>query len=89
MMYPYIELMDETLITHSQIIDKNGERTVEVHFERPITGGFDVARCSLPSYEWIKRDGFSNDDIQYFEELLANHAHLFFKYAECGGLQIA
>ena len=40
MMYPYIILADETEITHSQVVDKDGVQTVEVHFERPVEGGF-------------------------------------------------
>jgi hypothetical protein len=88
-MYPYITLADETLITHSHIIETNNTKAVEIHFERPKEGGFDMARCSLPSYDWIIRDGFTDDEVKYFEELIANHAHLFYKYAECGGLQIA
>lgn len=58
-MYPYMILGDETEIVHSHIIDENGEKSVEVHFERPTDEGFDMARCSLPSYTWIKRDGFT------------------------------
>jgi hypothetical protein len=88
-MYPYITLADETLITHSHLLEKNGEKSVEVHFERPKPFGFDTARCSLPSYTWIIREGYSDESIKEFEELLENHAHLFFKYAEIGGIQIA
>lgn len=89
MMYPYITLADETEIVHSQIIEKNGEKSIEVHFERPTEDGFDMARCSLPSYKWIKRDGFSDEEIEFFEKLLHNNAHLLFKYAEIGGIKIA
>ena len=41
MMYEYLELADKTLVTHSQIIEKDGQKTVQVHFERPKEGGFD------------------------------------------------
>ena len=88
-MYPYMTLADETLITHSHLMDKNGVKTVEVHFERPINGGFDMARCSLPSYEWSMRDGYTDDEIMMFEEMLKRGAHLFFKYADMGGATIA
>ena len=89
MMYPYITLADETLITHSQLLGKDENKSVQVHFERPRPYGFDMARCVLPSYEWIIRDGFSDDDINKFEMLLRNGAQTFFKYAEVGGLNIA
>jgi len=89
MMYPYITLTDGTEIVHSQIIEKHGEKTVEVHFERPVKDGFDCARCVLPSYEWVIAEGYSGDEIIMFERLLKDGAHLFFKYAETGGCKIA
>ncbi len=89
MMYPYMTLNDETLITHSHLLTENDKTYIEVHFERPIDGGFDSARCKLPSYEWIIRDGFTDKEIAKFERLLRNTAHSFFKYAEDGGLDIA
>jgi hypothetical protein len=88
-MYSYIILADETEIVHSQILEEDGEKSVEVHFERATEDGFDTARCSLPSYKWIKREGFSDEDIELFEKLLHNNAHLLFKYAENGEIKIA
>ena len=89
MMYPYIVLADDIEITHSHIIEKDGCKEVEVHFERPTDKGFDSARCSLPSYKWIKKDGFSNEDIEEFEQFLKYNAHLLYKYAASGGINIA
>ena len=89
MMSPYMKLSDETEIVHSHLIEENGEKRVEVHFERPTDDGFDTARCSLPSYKWIKRDGFTEEEIANFEIFLRNNAHLLFKYAEIGGISIA
>ena len=57
-MYPYITLADEALITHSHLLEDGEKKSVEVHFECPKHQGFDMARCSLPSCEWIVRDGF-------------------------------
>ena len=89
MMYPYMTLADETEIVHSHLKEQNGANVVEVHFERPKLYGFDSARCKLPSYEWIMRDGFTDREIQRFESLLQNNAHTIFKYAELGGLDVA
>lgn len=89
MMYPYMILADETEITHSQIIEENGKQCVEVHFERPKEGGFDTARCSLPTYIWIKREGFSDKEMEMFDKFLHSNAHLLYKYAAAGGIQIA
>ena len=89
MMYPYITLQDGTEIVHSHILEENNEKKVEVHFERSTENGFDTARCELPSYKWLKRDGFLDEEILFFEEFLKNNAHLLFKYAENGGIKIA
>ncbi|MCL1821004.1 MAG: hypothetical protein FWG36_10175 [Oscillospiraceae bacterium] len=89
MMYPYIELADETLITHSHLKQEDGIKIVDVHFERPKPYGFDMARCRIPSYEWIMRDGYSDDEIAIFERMCRNGAHTFYKYAEIGGMDIA
>jgi len=82
-------LADETEITHSQLLEKDGKEFVEVHFERPTEDGFDAARCSLPEYHWIKRTGYSDEEIEKFDEFLHCNAHLLFKYAANGGIKIA
>lgn len=89
MMYPYMTLEDKTEIVHSQIIAREDGDHVEVHFERPTHGGFDSARCVLPEYKWKFREGYSDEEIAFFEELLRHNAHLFFKFARSGGIQCA
>jgi hypothetical protein len=89
MMYPYITFPDETEVTYSHIIERNDKKEVEVHFERPTENGFRTARCVLPSYNWKVKDGFPDSEILFFEQFLQNNAHLFFRYAEEGGLKIA
>lgn len=86
MMYPYMTLSDETEIVHSQLLKEGDAARVEVHFERPRDGGFDTARCSLPDYTWLIREGFSDADIANFTEFLRNNAHLLFRFAERGGV---
>ena len=89
MMYPYITLADDTLITHSHLLIDGEKLSVEIHFERPRPYGFDMARCVLPSYKWIIRDGYTDEEINKFERLLQDGAHTFLKYAEIGGMRIA
>ena len=90
MMYEYMTLADNTLITHSQILEKSGEQVVQVHFERPIENGFCSARAELPSYNWIYNEGFTENEITEFTRLMERHAHLFYKYAlEEGGCILA
>lgn len=89
MMYPYMTLGDETEIVHSQMIEENGQKKVLVNFERPTEDGFDSARCELPEYHWLTISGYSDAEIRFFEQLLHSNAHLIYRYAENGGIQIA
>ena len=89
MMYEYITLADETVITHSDIIDRNGIKTIEVHFERAKHNGFDSARCVLPAYQWKFRDGFTDEEMDFFVEFLRHNSHLLFSFAEQGGIGCA
>lgn len=89
MMYPYMTLADETEVLHSQIIEESNVQKVIVHFERPTEDGFHSARCELPTYKWISQEGYSKEEIAMFEQLLRSNAHLLYKYAANGGIQIA
>ena len=89
MMYPYMTLSDETEIVHSQLIEDKGIKKVIVNFERPTVNGFDSARCELPEYKWTEKEGYSDEEIAFFEKLLHSNAHLLYKYAANGGIKIA
>lgn len=87
MIYPYMVLPDGTEIVHTGVIHKEDGDHVEVHFERPTDEGFDTVRCSLPEYNWIKREGhYTDEEVAFFYEVLKHHAHLIFKYAKIGGI---
>ena len=85
MVYYYLTLADETDIVHSHLKEENGLKVVDVNFERPKPYGFDSARISLPSYNWIARDGFTDEEIKKFEDFAANNAGSIYQYAENGG----
>ena len=89
MMYPYMTLSDETEIVHSQLIEDKGIKKVIVNFERPTDNGFDSARCELPECKWTEKEGYSDEEIAFFEKLLHSNAHLLYKYAANGGIKIA
>ena len=89
MMYSYIKFSDETEISFSQIIKKDNKDTIQVHFKRPKEYAFDTARCELPSYNWIKKEGYSKEEIDMFTKFLEYNAHLLFKYSREGGIKIA
>ena len=61
-------LADETEIVHSQIIEENGVKKVIVNFERPVENGFNSARCELPDYKWTVNEGYSDEEIAFFEK---------------------
>ena len=65
-------------IAEKLVFGENTNPTVEVNFERPTPHGFDSARCELPSYHWIERTGYSDEEIEEFLEFLKNNAHLIF-----------
>lgn len=89
MVYEYINFPDGTEVVHTQILNEDANPTVEVHFERPTSNGFDSARCELPSYKWLFNEGYSEEELSFFNEFLHHNAHLIFRYAATGGLQIA
>ena len=85
MMYEYVTFNDETMVCHSEIKERNGEKYINVYFEKPIDGGFCSANCELPSYKWTMNDGYSDKDIAFFTDFLEHNAANIFKYADCGG----
>lgn len=70
MLYPFMTLNDNTEIVHSEILENSGKEEVEVRIEKPVQGGFYSATCWLPEYRWENIQGFSQEDIHYFQELL-------------------
>lgn len=82
MMYPYVKLRDDIEVVHSHIIKDGDVQKVIVHFEQPIEGGFRFARCELPSYQWIRHDGFDKEDLEFFLLFLENNYNSIYKSAE-------
>ena len=70
MMYHYMTMPDETVVTHSHLIISGNTRCIKVHFERPVNGGFFSARCQLPEYRWEYVDGFSRKEIEGFLQFM-------------------
>ncbi|WP_283588973.1 hypothetical protein [Lactobacillus gallinarum] len=83
MLYPYIELLDETIVTHSEIKPDN---TVLINFEQSIENGFREARITLPSYKWLYNEWFSNEQIASFEDFVHKNSAVIYKYARLGGI---
>ena len=89
MIYLYITLVDGTEIVHTYVFGVYGLKKVEVHFERPKENGFDTARCQLPSYKLIIRDGFTDEEMKRYQEVIESTAHLIIEFSQQGGFDHA
>ena len=83
MMYPFLRLDDNTEVVHSEWLE--GDK-VKVYIEKPVNGGFYSAVCYLPSYQWTEVEGFNDNDIYAYQELLESMAHLIIRFAREGGV---
>lgn len=84
MMYPFMTLNDDTEITHSERL-KDG--SVKVYIETPDdSDGFHNAVCWLPEYRWENINGYSDEEMAFFRQLLKNNAHLILEFAQEGGV---
>jgi len=86
MMYPFMQLEDNTEIVHSEMLQ---DEKVRVYIEKPVEGGFHSAFCHLPLYEWSEITGFSEPDIIKYQEILESTAHLIIRFAKSGGFENA
>jgi hypothetical protein len=85
-MYPFLKLEDDTEIVHSEMLENE---KVKVYIEKPVFGGFHHAVCYLPEYHWNEVNGFSNQDICAFQEILESTAHLIIRFSQEGGFDNA
>ncbi len=89
MLYPFMTLNDNTEIVHSENYFVDGQEQVRVEIEKPIESGFASAECILPTYEWKNVNGFSQEDIDGFQELLESVSHIIIDLARNGGFDNA
>ena len=83
MMYPFLTLADDTEITHSEM---KPDGRVKVYIETPDeVDGFHNATCWLPDYTWEKIDGYSEEEMASFREMVKNNAHLIIEFSMKGG----
>ena len=87
MIYPFMTLDDHTEIVHSELLPDN---RVKVYIEKPdAKDGFHYATCFLPEYRWEDVSGFSEAEIQKYQEIISSTAHLIMRFAAEGGLENA
>ena len=86
MMYPFMTLDDNTEIVHSELLE-GGE--VKVYVETPdAKDGFLNMTCYLPSYR-IEVNGYSDDEVDYFMDIIKSTAHLIIEFSQEGGVMNA
>ena len=90
-MYPFCKYSDGTEVVFSGIIKNDkGEETIQIHFERPTTNGFDSIRFELPSYNILYKEGnYTEEEIEIFKTVVQCGAHNFYRWAKEGGIKIA
>lgn len=87
MMYPFMTLDDQTEIVHSHMLD-NG--IVKVYIEKPDEKDcFHNATCYLPQYEWTEINGFSEQEMARYKEIIESTAHLILEFSQIGGFDSA
>lgn len=87
MMYPFMTLDDGTEIVHSEMRE---DGQVKVYLERPdAKEGFHHATCWLPGYVWEDVFGFSDRDMERFQEVVRSTAHLILEFSQEGGFDNA
>ena len=76
MMYPFLALDDNTEIVHSEMLS---DGQVKVYMEKPdAKDGFHYATCFLPSYTWKDIYGFSQAELDRYQEVIQSnflHTH--------------
>ena len=85
MKYPFMTLPDDTVITHSDIYIENDFEKIKVYIEQPTDTGLFNATCVLPEYKWIQINGFSDESIKSFQDMLEKESYIIYKFAKQGG----
>ena len=74
MMYPCLTMDDSAEIVHSEM---RPDGTVKVYVEKPdAQDGFHSAVCILPGYQWQDITGFSQAELDRYDEVIHSTAHL-------------
>ena len=80
MLHPYLTLNDDTEIVYSEMLS---DGRVKVVIETPDEkDGFHSATCYLPDYTWENISGYSEEEMNFFKELIKNNAHVIIEFAQ-------
>ena len=87
MMYPFLTLDDSTEIIHSEMYT---DGSVKVYLEKPDEKDcFHYATCYLPGYRWEDIFGFTQDEMERYQEIIKSTAHLILQFSQEGGFENA
>ena len=87
MIYTFITLEDNKEIVHSEM---RPDGTVKVYLEQPDAEmGFRHATCYLPSYAWEDVEGFTQAEIERYQQVIESTAHLILEFSQEGGFDHA
>jgi hypothetical protein len=81
----YYSTFKDVVLTHSDMEYTDMGRKVRVYFERASDNGFDFAEGSLPSGNFTKTYGFSENELFGLKRYLKNNAPLIWEFAQKGG----
>ena len=84
MMY-YYSTVNNIVMTHSEVMEKDGFDIVKVHFERPGDNGVDFLDLTLPGEIIYKSFGFSEEEMIKLKKYAKNNASLIWDFAQKGG----
>ena len=84
MMY-YYSTVNNIVMTHSEVMEKDGFDIVKVHFERPGDNVFDFIDLTLPWEIIYKSFGFSEEEMIKLKKYAKNNASLIWDFAQKGG----
>ena len=87
MMFPFLTLDDQTEIVHSEM---RADGTVKVYLEKPDTKDcFHSAASILPGYKWQDIEGFTQEEISRYQQVIESTAHLILRFSQEGGFDSA
>lgn len=90
MLYTFIELPDETIISHSEILNLHGREQVRVYIETPDEKNcFNHAVYWLPEGKWEDVVGYTPEQLDYLKDFVESEKALIFEFAKHGGLEHA
>lgn len=87
MMYPFMTLEDTTEIVHSEYLPND---TLKVYVEKPDEKDcFHHMTCYLPDYKITEVQGFTQNEVQKYMDIIRSTAHLIIQFSKEGGFENA